>query len=68
MQDQRECLPTSVREGLHNICFKCGIYGHNVKLCPKDVQESHDRTGRYARECGGGGGRYARECGGFTLG
>lgn len=24
-------------EGLHSICFQCGVYGHRVESCPKQV-------------------------------
>lgn len=27
-------------EGLHSICFKCGVYGHRMDVCPQLVVPS----------------------------
>lgn len=32
-------------EGLHNTCFSCGIYGHNMEACPKQESELNPNLG-----------------------
>lgn len=38
-------------EGLHSICFQCGIYGHSTTACPQIVlQNSEQETATHTRE------------------
>lgn len=33
-------------EGIHLVCFKCGIYGHNEDSCPTRDVEKYDKSNR----------------------
>ncbi|KAI9112710.1 hypothetical protein K1719_016213 [Acacia pycnantha] len=52
-----------IYEGLHQVCFKCGQYGHQKKGCPMRQTEATDKAEDQKKVdpvTGGGGGRQPR--------